>query len=722
MYRIAVIQNMSEMLRYGWADIRPSLQGFDYEVENYTSGNIQDLFPKLEKDVYDGLIFATNACNDSAIHSALLTNKHTLESYLNRGHGILLLFQKRLTELEKSPSYEFLPETFQVNGVMKPETHLKGDLYVQPEASNHPILNHPNAIRMAVTKNYCLSNERIKCLYRGFIRPLNQTSYDTLVSDESYGRRRQIIICSKQIFSPRIVIASMVLDWQDEKELLQNCITYVVEGSPTVGVLKKIGESSSDFSYLLTNLGVYKIPHRVYSQKELHFEKRMFELHYSLFLDPAWSIEELRQSNIQRFADYLREGSKIVFWDKAGSPTAILGFLGGTRFSRKMIDNSLAWIASEYKDGQWAGSFWITFDILETLQYFEKPISQYKKEILARISPHDIHGSYDELLGATCALLKVYFWLLGKDSKKYQKTLAWIKKTLKKSSLFFEQATAIDTLKELGEDIDQQVMNNFVVKVLSKINNLTNEFQLFRYAETLYSCGLYDDAVKVALRLSSCQDENGCWMNVHETAAIATMLMRLQYKLPNHSPVIEKMIFGAIKYLQETYNPRNNNWMSNVAFTAKALVALKEFQNQISLPVEEFITSLKETRRFMQDSAQLEAATQLIAKLQEQNLSLANLLKNWQKEHKYEKLISDIIIITFVPVAAFVILILYFASTQDDLPAFQLYLATFWSKFGSQMMVVITIAIVSGFLYILRNIKPIRWILDRLTKEEQKQK
>ena len=90
MYRAALIQNESEMMRYGWADIRSMLTGISYEWVSFTIDKIPELFAELKLGRYDGIIIATNACNDQNVRNILQEerNRKALFEFIERGGGI----------------------------------------------------------------------------------------------------------------------------------------------------------------------------------------------------------------------------------------------------------------------------------------------------------------------------------------------------------------------------------------------------------------------------------------------------------------------------------------------------------------------------------------------------------------------------------------------------------------------------------------------------------
>jgi hypothetical protein len=89
MYRVALVQNASEMMRYGWADIRPSMQKFGYRIDAFTGEDIHLLFVGMDENLYDAIILSVNSCNDYRILSALCEKRDTtIKNFLENGNGI----------------------------------------------------------------------------------------------------------------------------------------------------------------------------------------------------------------------------------------------------------------------------------------------------------------------------------------------------------------------------------------------------------------------------------------------------------------------------------------------------------------------------------------------------------------------------------------------------------------------------------------------------------
>ena len=112
MYNVALVQNQSEMSHYGYADARPMLKEFGYNLDPnsglYTAQNIDDLEADLDK--YDAVYFASNALNDKNIRDVVLSEsfKNSFTDFLKSGKGCLILHQLRMAQDDVTLS--FLPD------------------------------------------------------------------------------------------------------------------------------------------------------------------------------------------------------------------------------------------------------------------------------------------------------------------------------------------------------------------------------------------------------------------------------------------------------------------------------------------------------------------------------------------------------------------------------------------------------------------------------------
>jgi hypothetical protein len=100
MYKVAVIQNESEMQRTGYANVIAKLRNINrfkekYEFDLYTVVNLRDLFERGLNHLcrYDSLIITTNAASDKIAYKILVDNKETIEKFIQKGKGIFIASQ-----------------------------------------------------------------------------------------------------------------------------------------------------------------------------------------------------------------------------------------------------------------------------------------------------------------------------------------------------------------------------------------------------------------------------------------------------------------------------------------------------------------------------------------------------------------------------------------------------------------------------------------------------
>jgi len=201
MFRIALIQNESEMMRYSWADIRPMLQRLEYPFDGFTGENIDDLYSGLSLERYDAIIVASNACNDKTVRESLENHKTELETFLKTGKGILISHQIKMADFK---FYDFLPDPFRItaiNRIYSNEKPSDGNLVLGEGQEKHTILRFPSKIDIAKVKNECLNNNLVEGLYWIYLNPEKSENYITLLEDNTYTPPRNYKILMMEVGS-----------------------------------------------------------------------------------------------------------------------------------------------------------------------------------------------------------------------------------------------------------------------------------------------------------------------------------------------------------------------------------------------------------------------------------------------------------------------------------------------------------------------------------------
>jgi hypothetical protein len=122
MYRVALVQNQSEMAHYSYADCRALLASTGYKVVHFTGDDIAELLRQMSGERLDAIVLASNALNDPCILEALCNEEFAklLSDFLRRGRG-LLSFQQLGLAMRRGPAMSLLPKPLcEVAPVVRP--------------------------------------------------------------------------------------------------------------------------------------------------------------------------------------------------------------------------------------------------------------------------------------------------------------------------------------------------------------------------------------------------------------------------------------------------------------------------------------------------------------------------------------------------------------------------------------------------------------------------
>ncbi|MDZ4063193.1 MAG: hypothetical protein U1E22_00835 [Coriobacteriia bacterium] len=667
MYRAALIQNESEMLRYGWADIRPLLEdknkGDDlYEWLYFGTDNINDLFGEVSMGRLDAIVIATNACNDVNVRDFLRKeeNRESIRSFVESGGGLFVSLQMRLSA---GDSYGFLPHECDVRLVNRPELGTDGEMRIAPGHQGHVLFQYPRVVNLNDIVARCLSNEFAHSLYRGYLEPLDDAFYEVLVSDDTYAEPRPLMLCSRADYPGRIVVTSIPVDWQGHRHILENAIRYVVEGQPKTAVIERRGRSDADFQYLVANLKVSKIPYSRYVQDQLEFSKLHLDLHDTVILDPSWTHDDLMRSDYHAHFDLMEPGARLFFFSLTPFGDPVLSRLGGIRNLDIVRPETIAWIRSQYADGRWGESFWNTFDVLESLAALGMNVQEYETAVLCTVAAHNIEGSYDEVIGATCALLKLYSLFDRRDSKDFRCSLSWLKPRLP-DAVLYERAAILETLQVTGVGVDDSIRQSFLNECRLLDASRMTELDVHRYSRTLLSLGYVEDALALARSAKDSQESSGKWVNAGRTASMVLLLMEIQERQTSPGADLDEMIFKGVTFLKGEYDGESCSWHNDAPLTAKSLRALAEFERRVSYPIDELIGTFRGFEELRGRSRAIERVSRRNAGLEGENTRLKQAAEKAAPVQRFSSVYS--MVLTAIAVPCFGIGVLFFAHVLKD--------------------------------------------------------
>jgi len=670
MYKVAIVSSENEMLRFEWADVRHMLRGDafkDYIFDMYIADNINDLFYKLRQKVYDSVVFTTNSCNEKPVYNALIANKNVIEEFIKMGHGIFISLQIHVAA--ENGNMDFLPDEFSYRSVKRNAS--EGELS-KFNFHNHDILEYIEDVSCDEISERCINNQFVSSHYIAYIEPNEPAKYDVVIEDKDY-EDRPVLLCS-QGNNNKIVISTMVIDWQEHKDLFVNIVKYVTEGVQTVALIGKNCSHSIYFDYLKEVMGYSKIAYKEYricsgkkycqycdedysfaprlDNDRYNYEKpdgcgniqeivktldRKLFKHTLYITDPDWNEKE-----INVLWEKLKTNSKVVhllfFADIAGVKN-VTDFTNRSDIVQ-MESDVCAWIHRGFDDqkGRWQNSFWATCDVIEMFDTLNQDVSLYVDSIINGLRKNLRNNSYDSVVSPTCALLKLFFKFKGKEDEQYKKTLNWINTKIENASSF-EKLTICNTFFELGENMPETIIN-----------------EIEQYLESIYNQGNDDDSDMNILRncqfylykkdiehlrgwlskLLLLQGEDGSWVNCSRTGKIIRFLIRHRdwfsatglMRLPDIKDM-DSRIFHGVSYLISTYNNDECNWNSDIPSTAAAISALAEFENIIEYPIDKIVNQIS----YGQKSAQVEETkNSLLKSLLELRTILTKQIKSLTEE------------------------------------------------------------------------------------------
>lgn len=660
MYRVAVVLNESETQRYKWADVVPVLRTAvdrtTYTFEAFTAANIQDFF--YRKNAYDSIFISANACNDELLYAELVRNREHVIAFLHDGKGIFVSFQKRLADYQRVTG--FLPEEYEYQILGRQEPSAEGSVEIASGGAEHILLRFPHRIAAPEILHRCRNNDFKAHLYRGTLKPANPYNFTALLLDPTYGDLRNIFMCSRYDFRARVVISTMPLDWEGHVHLLGNVLTYITEGVPLVAFIERRNSRSLDFDYLVSTTRFHRIPSRVYDVERLDDTTIRIDVHKFHVLGAGWS-----DADCAAFWKRIRRQDhdcRLYALKKTADDLPSLVVCSEHSFSDSIIQEAIAWINSRFRNGRYQTSFWITHDVVEVLITLGLPTDSIKEDVVRRGMEHDKDGSYDGLMGATCALIEVYAWLLGQSSDAYQRSLNWIVTNFDRCSKY-DQQTAILTLARLSESYDvdhyRKIGNDLTAMPAVQRLELT-EVDICRNAEFLLLEG-NDGAIDWTRDLAARQDASGRWTNAARTASTVIFLVTRRPKLAAAANDVDQMIYRGISFLSAEFNREGTCWYGDVLTTAKAILALYFFQRLLTYPVEEAFLSIRRQRATIERSESSIYASQAIDSIRTELVSVRNerdkharVVEKHRKLKRRVRVARSLVIFMFIMAGAFV--------------------------------------------------------------------
>jgi len=644
-YNIALVQNQSEMSHYGYADARPFLEEIGYCFVLYTAQNIQELSSDLKRGKFDAVVFASNALNDKTIRDNVMSDDFKTEfaKYLENGKGCLVLHQLRLAQ--SNTLLKFLPKPLDLVKLVarfSDEAASDGDLYQTETTKKNVCFLYPHSVELSQVKSQCLSFRSLKGLYWHYFENINRSDWDLLLYDvDRKKQERPLLAISKESDPFRVVISALTLDWQKQKRLLQNILTYVVEGRHNTAIIMDPRNTSATFGYFIECLKSEKYPFRAYDiDQDLSDLARNLKagVHAIVVLDPFVNTKRMG-ANISALIEQRIKDGELKLIGISEIETGRFQVAGRERFALRILYDLEMQIQKElYETGYIDGSFWSTVESLQILSEIKQVKSEFDIETLRKTfesaKVHDRSGSYDEVFGVTCAL----FWLrakfLGKTHPDTERTLAWIGKNLQGYE-DRERTLAYFTLVNVGVATKNEKESLRSILIEQQIEHLS-EIDLIAYLKAAVAIKAKDVLIPIVKRLGDLQ-EDGKWVDLATSATAISALLEVLDLLRIEDttsytairPSLESMISKAIIYLQGSRADRVVNkdidypWDNKASTSLKCIQAWLRFEESIDLPVREIIDTLVSYSSVETEKSSAKTALSILEEIKKENRKLS---------------------------------------------------------------------------------------------------
>lgn len=645
MYRVAVIQNQSESLRAGYADVARNLGHqlnlAGYEFVPIDGANINLLFESastLDLAGFDALFVSTNATSDEKTRLALVKNIDRIEQFLCSGKGIYFGYQKKMSvgseHAEEVDS--ILPDPYRILMRNRPDS--------EPDSSvgtititNRPrhsvggflLLNSPQEVTEELLMTHCRENDFKSHVYRAVLEPGNESAYETVLEDRSYGTPRRLMLANRStITNERVVVSTIAIDWENHFRLLENTIRYITEGIPRVALIARDKVSDQGFKFIQSTAKLLRVPHRQYSV--LDVPQEFTQIHDVFVVSSRWSQEEV-ESFWQKISGSktksIQPASSFRRLYHMGDPSR--GYTSLTRFVNYttidvVVNDALLWIERRFQGGFWEKGFWNTHDVLVMMVGLDLDVSTYISSVLRDIEPHLRPGGYDAVMGPSCGLLN----LLNRLSIKYQAQLdesgftierrsiiaSWILNNLEGQSNVARQVAARALFGKGGEAVLCELENNGMGESINALRGIVgkglnvssesvhylSEMELVLLIQLTHSLPALESVLTFSIEeLKRRQNQSGLWGSVGRTANILTSILEIESYPPSmkNDPDWDETVSRAVEALRGNYSYELSSWGGIIQDTAMSIHALGLYRSRYDVESQELFETVEADTR-----------------------------------------------------------------------------------------------------------------------------
>ncbi len=637
MKRIALIQNQTEMTNYGHADGRRYLEQLGQDYILFTADSIHALASALISGEIACVLIGTNALHDQVIREYLLSSQAAtaLSTFLGSGRGLIVMMQYKAA-YENYP-FSFLPAALgRISAILRPneETAVSSNLTPLNEVLAPPLLFYPNKVDVTQIQLESRKHSSLTGVYWHYWGIEQPAFWDAHITSNEVEENRNLVISSRDHTGVRVVMSALPLDWHGHMPLFSNVVTYAMDGRHDTAFL--LGEDQPDLTvgYLAEKLEGVRQPHRVYgpsAEEQAEALKNVIHgVHNTLFLASGVDAHDLfagRESGEVQ-ARITAGNLRVISFDVASRGTSVR-VLGQRSIARDAYELLVPAVGHQLTRGFLDGSFRGTVAGLEELESLPHGLDATLfpfDRVLEECDRHDRAGSYDEVIGATIALLWLRGKALGIGDPKTQRSLTWLRSRYAATEPR-ERLQALGVFDSLGVIKPTEVkVANATLSVLDA--SLATEIELLGHLEAAIRFEREDVARSIICELAKRQrDGHGpIWIDIPTTANLIKLLVvasnRFEALSCGAEPIeaqLRTLVIPAMVAVEGAYHRSLEGeasdallvpWDGKISTALRCVSAWHLFDQYLGAPVEEAAEAVIRSARRASISSLAEGAIQ----------------------------------------------------------------------------------------------------------------
>ncbi len=699
MFKIALVQNISEMRNYSYADLRKDLYELSFEIQNFTRENIELLPSALNNKEIDCVLFASNVFNDKKIYQYVIepTFIQAFQEYLAGGGACLVMHQNALKELEKP--FPFIDDSVEKLESSYAEKYIS---FEKPGVNTEAYFTFPNEITLSDITQTCYKNTAVSGKYWLLMRAVDD-KWSPIMTD-NLGNS----VISRHT-DKKVIFSSVLLDYQKHIDLLHNILINLLSDNRSLAILQNDDDDTLGFSYFLNSLENNKLYYKKYTNDEHSIDKLVSNARlgiHSTILVNHDLMSSLPSKIIETIDKY---GVKLIEINDQKLNKS-------DSFTVHSVDKSLALLFSklEFKiqedlaTGFVSGSFMKTVEVLSKLKEFEadgmtKGIYDKRSisHVLELMSPHmKEDGSYDKTFGATCKALWIFSSFLGNDDSLTKAAYHYVKKS-----------KGVDTVREKLErfSILAKFENNPRAYLEKNCSDIINDiiYSKFEYI-TEYD---FIKVMKVAIDIGNEQmlrglfdyikdntSEDGEFFNSYVTSITSSYMIDMYGIVSNEKARehIRELLFDSVLYLRKA----NINSLS-LEEALQIVCTLYKFETVVSFPIDDLTEIIFKTGNFPHEYHAFEDHINVYQKTRLEIDSIDSENKELKKEIKSMRIYKKVFFALLSAIVISVYLCIYLAILLSDsgVPI----ISTLWAKLKQSWISLFSLAIIPLISFVFKK-------------------